>query len=59
MSQINCKVKLSLKWIENSVKTTAEIGVNADATGADSVTLEVTDSMFLLLLYLQKTMQNQ
>ena len=40
---INWKVELSLKWIENCVLTTAEIGANADATGADSATLEVTD----------------
>ena len=43
MPLINCKVELSLKWIENCVQTTAEIGANADATGADSATLEVTD----------------
>ena len=43
MPLINCKVELSLKWIENCVLTTAEIGANADATGADSATLEVTD----------------
>ena len=41
---INCEVELSLKWIENCVLTTAEIGANADATGADSATLEVTDA---------------
>ena len=44
MPLINCKVELSLKWIENCVQTTAEIGANADATGADSATLEVTDA---------------
>ena len=43
MPLINCKVELLLKWIENCVLTTAEIGANADATGADSATLEVTD----------------
>ena len=43
MPLINCEVELSLKWIENCVLTTAEIGANADATGADSATLEVTD----------------
>ena len=43
MPLINCKVELWLKWIENCVLNTAEIGANADATGADSATLEVTD----------------
>ena len=41
---INWKVELSLKWIENCVLTTAEIGANADATGADGATFEITDA---------------
>ena len=44
MLLINCKFELSLKWIENCVLTTAKIGVNAAATGADSAKLEVTDA---------------
>ena len=44
MPLINCKVELLLKWIENCVLTTAEIGANADATGADSATLKITDA---------------
>ena len=44
MPLINCKVKLLLKWIENCVLTTAEIGANADATGTDSATLKITDA---------------
>ena len=44
MPSINCKVELSLKWIESCAPTTAEIDTNADATGADSATLEVTDA---------------
>ena len=44
MPLINCKVKLLLKWIENCLLTTAEIGANADATGADSATLKITDA---------------
>ena len=44
MPLINCKVELWLKWIENCVLNTAEIGTNADATGADSATLEVPDA---------------
>ena len=43
MPLINCKVDLSLKGIENCLLITAEIGVNADATGADSATLGITD----------------
>ena len=43
MPLINCKFKLSLKWIENCVLTTAAIGANADATGADSATFKITD----------------
>ena len=42
MPPINCKVELSLKWIENFVLTSAAIGVNADATGADSATFKIT-----------------
>ena len=41
MPLINCKVELSLKWIENCVLTTAEIGANADATGADDATFKI------------------
>ena len=44
MPLVNCEVELSLKWIENCVITAAEIGANADATGADGVTLEITDA---------------
>ena len=44
MPLINCKVELSLKWIENCVLTTAAIGANADATGADSATFKITDA---------------
>ena len=43
MPLINCKFKLSFKWIENCVLTTAAIGANADATGADSATFKITD----------------
>ena len=45
MPLISCKVvELSLKWIENCVLTTAEISVNADATGEDGATWEVIDA---------------
>ena len=38
MPLINCRVKLSLRWIKNCALTTAAIGANANAAGADSVT---------------------
>ena len=41
---INCKVELSLGRIEECVLTTAEIGANAHATGADSATFKITDA---------------
>ena len=44
MPLINCKVELSLNWIENCVLTSALIGANADATGADSATFNITDA---------------
>ena len=44
MPLINCKVELSLKWMENCVLTTAPIGANANATGADSATFKITDA---------------
>ena len=44
MPLINCKVDLSLKWIENCVLTTVETGAGADATGAGSSTSEVTNA---------------
>ena len=44
MPVINCKIELSLEWIENFVLTAAPIGTNADATGADSATFEITDA---------------
>ena len=44
MLLINCKVELSLKWIENCALTTAQTGANANATDADSSTFKVTDA---------------
>ena len=43
MPLINCKVKLSLRWIENFVLTTAPIDADANVTGADSATFKITD----------------
>ena len=44
MPLINCRVELSLRWIENCVLTTAAIGTNANATGADRATFKITDA---------------
>ena len=44
MPLINRKVELSLTWIENCVLTTAAIGVNANAAGANSATFKITDA---------------
>ena len=44
MPLINCKIELSLKWIENCVLTSAEIGSNANVTGADSATFKIIDA---------------
>ena len=41
---INCKVEHSLRWIENCLLTSAAIGANANATGADSATFKITDA---------------
>ena len=40
----NCKVELSLRWIENCVLTTGAIGADANATGADRATFKITDA---------------
>ena len=60
MPLINCKIELSLNWIENCVLTTAPVGADANATGAYSAIFKITDAKLylLLLLYQQKTMQN-
>ena len=44
MLLINCKVELSLNWIENCLLTSAPIGDNVNATGADSATFKITDT---------------
>ena len=44
MPLINCKVELSLRWIENCVLTSAAITADANATGADSETFKITDA---------------
>ena len=44
MPLINCKVELSLKWIENCVLTAAAINTDANATGGDSASFKITDA---------------
>ena len=44
MSLTNCRIELSLKWIENCVLTTAAIDASANTTGADSTTFKITDA---------------
>ena len=44
ITMINCKVELSLRWIENCVLTSAAINADANATGADSETFKITDT---------------
>ena len=60
MPLTNCKVELSLRWIENCVSTSAAIDNDADATDTDGATFEITvqNFMFQLLFYQQKAMQN-
>ena len=43
MPLINCKIELSLKWIETCVLTTAAIGANANAISAEGATLKIND----------------
>ena len=44
MPLINCRVELSLKWIENCVLTEDAIGANTNATGADSAAFKINDA---------------
>ena len=44
MPLINCKVELSLNWIEDCVLNTAASGANANATVADNATFKITDA---------------
>ena len=50
MPLINCRVDLSLKWIKNCVLTTAAIGANANATGADGATFKINDAKLFVLV---------
>ena len=58
MSLINCKVELSLEWIDNCVLTIGTTCANADATGADSATFEVTDAKLFVPIVTLSTEDN-
>ena len=58
MPLINCKIELSLTWIGNCVLTAAPTGNNADATGADSATFEITDAKRYVLIVTLSTEDN-
>ena len=58
MSLINCKVEHSLRWIENCVLTSAAIGDNTNATGADSATFNITDTKFYVPIVTLSTEDN-
>ena len=53
MPLINCKVELSLNWIENCVLTSAAVDANANNTGTDCAIFKITmqNFMYQLLLY--------
>ena len=55
MPWINCKAGLSLGWIEECVLTTAEIGADANAIGADSATFKITDAKLYVLVFTLST----
>ena len=50
MPLIYCKIELSLTWIENCVLTAAPIDADANATGTDSATFEITDAKLYVLI---------
>ena len=53
---VNIKVKISLKWIEYCVLTTAAIGANADATGGDSAAFKITNARLYVPVVTLSTM---
>ena len=44
MPLINCKVELSLRWVENCALATAAIVADANDIGEDSATFKITDA---------------
>ena len=56
MPLVNFKVKISLKWIEYCVLTTAAIGANADATGGDSAAFKVINAKLYVPVVTLSTM---
>ena len=59
MPLINCRVELSLKWIESCVLTKDAIGANANATGADSAAFKITDAKLYFSVVTISTVQSQ
>ena len=55
---INCKVELSLKWIENCLLTTAAVGANDEDTGADRATFKITDAKLYVCVVTLSTEDN-
>ena len=55
MPLINCKVGLSLGWIKECVLTTAEIGADANTTGANSATFKITDAKLYVPVFTLST----
>ena len=41
---MNCKVQLSLNWIQNCLLSKTKIGEDANATGGDNATFKITDA---------------
>ena len=58
MPIINCKVELSLNWIENCVLTSAAIGANANGTGTDNATFKITDAKLYVPIVTLSTEDN-
>ena len=58
MPLINCKIELSSKQIENCVLTSAAIGADAQATGADSATFKITDAKLHVLIVILSAEDN-
>ena len=48
MPLINCKVELSLRWIENFLLNAAAVDCNINNTGADSEMFKITDAKLSL-----------
>ena len=60
MPLINCKVELSLTWIENCILATSSGIANVAIANAAKATFEITDAKLYVpvVTYQQKKMQN-